>query len=84
MFKDISMDKGTGFRVALFKSGCRLRSSRHRCLPVGQIWFAPAPLAVLDTILYPHERQMRFHNLSHCLVSKEYTTAFDTRLEQTA
>lgn len=65
------------------KVGCKLCSGQHRCLPAEQIWFAPAPPAVLDTFLYPHERRMRFHNPSHCLVSKEYAPASDMPLEQT-
>lgn len=74
----------TVFRVDLFKSVYNLCSSQDSYLPVGQIWFAPTPLAVLDAFLCPYEKQRRFHNPSHYLVSKEYTAASDTPLEQTA
>lgn len=73
-----------GFRVNLFKSVHKLYSSQHSCLPPGKIWFVPVPLVVPNAFLCPHERQRRFHTPPLCPDSKEYTTASDMPLEQTA
>lgn len=57
MFKDTSMDqKALVAEWTYLKVGYKLCGNQHRCLPVRQTWFAPAPLAVLDTFLYPCER----------------------------
>lgn len=83
MVNDIFMEqKALGLGWIHSEVACELCSSQHRCLPVGQIWFAPVLLAGPDKFLYPYERQMRFHNL-HCLVPEEHANASDTPLEQT-
>lgn len=82
--KAFSWTGDAGFRVNLLKSVYKLCSSQHSCLPVGKIWFVPVPLVVLDAFLCPRERQRRFHIPPHRPNSKEYTTASDMPLEQTA